>query len=121
MFQIPGGKDSADGGNGHGGNGADTKGRKKEVKGRKDSDKQEVVIEPKHLKDKLGYLVKLKKAADEASRDFNDAVKAVAKKSGFLATVVRKVAVAKAGEGFEEAQRVAEQMELAFEEAAKTA
>lgn len=116
MFQIPG----SESGNG-GGNGADTKVRKKDVKGRKDADKQEVVIEPKHFKDKIGHLVKLKKAADAANRDFNDAVKAVAKKSGFLATVVRKVSVAKAGEGFEEAKRVAEQLDLAFEEAAKTA
>jgi hypothetical protein len=91
----------------------------KEVRGRKTADKQEAVIEPKALKEALPSLVKLKLAADEATRALNDRVKTVAKKSGFLAAVVRKVTVAKAGEGFEEEHRKAEQLELAFTEVAK--
>lgn len=87
-------------------------------RGRKNRDKQEAVIETAKLKDKLSYLVKLKKASDSASTEFNDAIKATAEKSGLLASVVRKVVVAASGEDYEAKQREAEQLSLAFEECA---
>ena len=93
-----------------GGNGADNG-----AKGRKGKDRQEAVIEPKVLKQRMGELVKLKKASDSASENLNDAIKAAAEKSGFLASIVRKVVVAKAGEDFDGKKREAEQLELAFE------
>lgn len=91
----------------------------KGARGRKGKDKQEAVIEAAVLKKKLPELVKLKKAADEASADLNDAIKKAAEQSGLLATVVRKVVVASAGENFEEKKREAEQLSLAFEEVEK--
>lgn len=89
------------------------------ARGRKNRDKQEAVIEVAKLREKLPQLVKLKKASDEASSDLNDAIKAAAEKSGLLASVVRKVVVASAGENFEEKKREAEQLSLAFEEVEK--
>lgn len=91
----------------------------KGAKGRKGKDKQEAVIEIAKLRQKLPELVKLKKAADEASANLNDGIKAAAEKSGLLASVVRKVVVASAGENFEEKKREAEQLSLAFEEVEK--
>lgn len=89
------------------------------AKGRKGADKQEAVIEVAKLRGKLPELVKLKKANDEAAANLNDAIKAAAEKSGLLASVVRKVVVASAGEKFEEKKREAEQLALAFEEVEK--
>lgn len=86
-----------------------------EVQGRKAKDRQEAVIEPKVLKQRMGELVKLKKAADSASEDLNDAIKACAEKSGLLASVVRKAVVASAGEDFEAKHREVEQLQLAFD------
>lgn len=91
----------------------------KGAKGRKGKDKQEAVIEIGKLRQKLPELVKLKKTADEASANLNDAIKSAAEKSGLLASVVRKVVVASAGENFEEKKREAEQLSLAFEEVEK--
>jgi len=88
----------------------------KSPRGRKDADKQEQVIKTKIIKDGIDKLVALKKAADDAATDFNDAVKAAAEKSGLLATTVKKFVVARAGENFEEAQRKVEQLALVFEE-----
>ena len=85
------------------------------AKGRKDASKQEAVIEPKVLKTRMPELVKLKKAADSAAEEFNDAVKAAAEKSGLLASVVRRAAVASAGEDFEAKHREVEQLQLAFD------
>jgi hypothetical protein len=92
----------------------------KNVRGRKDAE-QEAVPDAVVLKEGLPAVIKSILAADEAKKQANDKVKALAKKSGFLASVVKKVAKAKAGEGFEEAHRVAEQLELAFSEVAKPA
>ncbi len=94
------------------GNGSGTKA----PRGRKDASGQEAVIKTKELKTRIDELVKLKKAADEAAVEFNDAVKAAAEKSGLLASVVRKVVTASAGENYEEEKRKAEQLSLAFEE-----
>lgn len=87
----------------------------KKARGRKTKDKQEAVIKPDVLRERMGELVKLKKAADSAAVELNDAIKAAAEKSGLLATVVRKAVVASAGEDFEAKHREVEQLQLAFE------
>jgi hypothetical protein len=92
------------------------KSRQRSTEGRKDKTGQPAVMQPGVLKEKLNQLVKLKKAADEAATEFNEGVSKTAEKSGMLASVVRKVVTAAAGENFEEEKRKAEQMSLAFEE-----
>ena len=77
---------------------------------------QEAVERPQVLREAMPELVSLKKAADEASRDLSEAIKAKAKESGFLASVVRRLVVAKAGDKFGEKQREVEQLALVFEE-----
>lgn len=89
--------------------------KKGAARGRKGPDKQEAVIEPKVLKQRMPELVKLKKAADLAGVVLSDAIKVAAEKSGFLASVVRKAVVASAGEDFEAKNREVEQLQLAFE------
>ncbi len=91
-------------------------GKAKSARGRKDADKQEAVIKTKIVKDRVEELVNLKRAADEAGVQFNDAIKAAAEKSGLLAATVRKFVVARAGENFEEEARKVEQLSLIFEE-----
>ena len=85
-----------------------------DVEGRKGKDKQEAVIETAELKKRMPQLVKLKKAADDAGEDLNDAIKKAAEESGLLATVVRKAVVASAGENFEAKHREVTQLSLAF-------
>jgi len=92
-----------------------SKGNGKQPRGRQGADKQEAVLKSTVLKERMSQLVKLKTAADEASQNLNDAIKAAAEKSGFLASVVRKVVVAKAGEDFDGKKREVEQLEIAFE------
>lgn len=91
--------------------------KKKDVGGRKGADRQEAVPDPEALKAGLPTVERALKEADEANETASDKVKALAKKSGFLATVVRKAARANMGEPetFEEEKRKAEQLSLAFE------
>lgn len=77
---------------------------------------QEAVERPQVLREAMDELVRLKKAADEASSDLSEAIKAKAKESGFLASVVRRLVVARAGDKFQEKQREVEQLALVFEE-----
>lgn len=87
---------------------------KKTARGRQDRGGQEKVIKLKELEDRLPHLVSLKNKASEAAKDFSSAVKAVAEKSGLLASVVRKVTIAKSGDNFDEKAKEAEQLELVF-------
>lgn len=89
--------------------------RRKSGLGRKDSQGQEAVIKLDQVKDKVDYLVGLYKTATSASADLNDGIKAIAEKSGLLASVVRKYVVAKAGDKFEEKAREVEQLSLLFD------
>lgn len=89
--------------------------RRKSGLGRKDSQGQEAVIKLDQVKDKVDYLVGLYKTATSASSDLNDGIKAIAEKSGLLASVVRKYVVAKAGDKFEEKAREVEQLSLLFD------
>ena len=94
-------------------------GKEKRAAGRKDASKQPAVMDVTKFKDDLPKLKKLIVAAEEANEDMNNAITKVAEKSGILASVVRKVAKAWAGDDLEEKRREAEQLHLAFEEAAK--
>lgn len=89
--------------------------RRKSGLGRKDSDGQEAVIKLDKVKEKIDHLIKLHKTAADASDALNDGIKAVAEKSGLLASVVRKYVVAKAGDKFEEKAREVEQLSLLFD------
>ncbi len=86
------------------------------ARGRQDRSGQEKVIDKTKLTEKLDHLVRLHTSAKEAQKDLSDAIKAVAEKSGLLASVVRKIVVAKAGESFEEKKKEAEQLALMFDE-----
>lgn len=89
----------------------------KDTTGRKGADKQEVVPDKEALASAIPGVVKALKEQDEASDKANKKVKAVAKSTGFMASVVRKIAKASMGEDetFEKAKRDAEQLSLAFE------
>ena len=92
------------------------KGSKREKPvGRQDSQGQEAAMRPDVLKSRLAELVKLHGAAAEAAADLNDAIKACAEKSGYLASVIRKRVVAEAGENFADKKREVTQLALAFE------
>lgn len=84
------------------------------ARGRQDRSGQEKVIKTKELEDRLPHLISLKNKAADAAKDFSSAVKSVAEKSGLLASVVRKVVIAKAGDSFDEKKKEAEQLELVF-------
>jgi hypothetical protein len=88
----------------------------KGAKGRKDAEKQTMVITMEPVKDRIEDLILLLASADEASAKFDDAIKATAEKAGLLAAVVRKFVKARAGEKFEEEQQKVEQLSLIFEE-----
>lgn len=87
-----------------------------EVVGRIGPDHQEQIIDLKEIKDKIEYLVTLKLAADNASKDFSEAIKETAEHSGILASSLRKFVVARAGEKFAEKARECEQLSLLFED-----
>lgn len=89
---------------------------KAKARGRKDSEGQEAVIKTKPLKDSLRELGTLKAKSDAAKEKLNDAIKAVAEKSGLLSSVVRKFVNAATGEKFEEERRKVEQAALVFDE-----
>lgn len=86
------------------------------ARGRQDRSGQEKVIDKTKLVEKLPYLVKLHTSAKDAAKDLSDGIKKVAEQSGLLASVVRKIVVAKAGENFEEKKKEAEQLALMFDE-----
>lgn len=87
-----------------------------EVAGRIGPDQQEQIIDLKEVKDKVDYLVNLKVAADDASKDFSEAIKEVAERSGIMASSLRKFVVARAGEKFADKARECEQLSLLFED-----
>lgn len=86
------------------------------AKGRKSSDGTEDVIKVKPLKEAIAELETLKTKADAAKDRLNDAIKAVAERSGLLSKVVRKLVNARHGEGFEDAKREVDQLAIVFDE-----
>lgn len=91
----------------------------KKADGRKDASKQPAVKRPQIVAEKLDYLVGLHNAAKTKADERDEAVTAVAEESGYLASAVRKLVTAKAGEKFEEKHREVEQQGELFDEAAK--
>lgn len=89
----------------------------KETRGRKSADKQEMVPDPAALKAAIPGVKKVLAELEEAQDKANKKIKAVAKATGFLSSIVRKVAKSDMGEDetFEEAKRYSEQLSLAFE------
>ena len=91
-----------------------TEGRR--ATGRKGPDKQELVTKPDVIKKGIDNLVTLHHHAAAASEQLNDAVKALAEKSGYNASAVRKFMLARAGEKYEEMKKLAEQQLELFSE-----
>ena len=77
---------------------------------------QEAVIKMAPVKENIDNLIELFTKAGEASEKLNDAIKAMAEKSGMLAVVVRKLVTARAGEKFDDEKRKVEQLSLIFDE-----
>ena len=90
------------------------KGRRKAI-GRTDREGQESVIKISVVKDGVDNAVALYRKAAECDAQLNDAIKAMAEKSGLLAATVRKYVVAKASEDFQEHKRKVTQLALVFE------
>lgn len=86
--------------------------------GRKDAEKQPAAKQPKVIAERLDELVHLHQSAKLASEDLATAITKAAEDSGYLASAVRKIVTAKAGEKYEEAKRVVEQQFELFEEIA---
>ncbi len=91
---------------------------KRGARGRQDRSGQEKVIDKAKLLERMDHLVDLHNRARASGKDLSDAIKAVAEKSGLLASVVRKLVVAKASETFDEKKKEAEQLALMFDEVA---
>lgn len=89
---------------------------KRGARGRQDRSGQEKVIDMSKLDERMAHLIKLHNGARASNKDLSDAVKAVAEKCGLLASVVRKLVVAKAGDNFDEKKKEAAQLALAFDE-----
>jgi hypothetical protein len=89
-------------------------GRRGRGVGRQDRSKQEKVIKLSELDDRMTHLISLYNKSTEASKDLSDAIKAVAEKAGLLASVVRRLVTAKAGDNFDERKREVKQLSLAF-------
>lgn len=85
------------------------------AKGRQDRTGQETVKDITKLNEDMAKLVKLRATLAEASTDYSEAVKKAAERSGFLASVVRRLADAKAGDKFDDIKRTVDQMSEAFE------
>lgn len=77
--------------------------------GRQGRDKQEAVLQPSVVAEKIDHLEKLFVKAQEATKDLSDAIKAVAEKSGFLASNIKKLVSARIGDRFADKKRDAEQ------------
>lgn len=87
-------------------------------KGRMDADKQPAVKKPEIVAKRLDELVDLHHKSAAAAERAKDAVTKCAEDSGFLASAVRKLVTAKAGDKFEEKHREVEQQAELFDEAA---
>ena len=84
-------------------------------KGRQDRSGQETVKDITKLNEDMAKLLKLRSALSDASTDYSEAVKKTAERSGFLASVVRRLADAKHGDKFDDVKRMVDQLGEAFE------
>ena len=85
-------------------------------KGRMDADKQPAVKQPKIIAERIDDLVRLHNKAKSAGEASSGAIAKAAEDSGYLASAVRKLVTAKAGEKFEEKHREVEQQMELFDE-----
>lgn len=85
-------------------------------RGRQDADKQTAAKKPKVIAERVDELAKLHNLAQEAAARSKDAIAKAAEDSGYLASAVRKLVVARAGEKFEEKHREVEQQFELFDE-----
>lgn len=88
-------------------------------KGRQGAEKQTMAKKPKVVHDRLGEMVDLHNKAKTAKERADDAIAKAAEDSGYLASAVKKIVSAKAGEKFEEKHREIEQQAELFDEVAK--
>lgn len=89
---------------------------KRRMKGRKDADKQEKIIQLDAIKASLPELLELHTAVVDSNAAFSDAIKVTAEKGGVQASVLRKFVKATAGDQREEKKRENEQLCLLFDE-----
>lgn len=88
----------------------------KGARGRKENDGQEMVPQPNTLQDAMAELERAYKKQGAAKEAYSDAVKKVAKKAGYLASVVTKLVKARCDGTFADKQRQYEQLSLIFSE-----
>jgi len=86
------------------------------VRGRKGADKQEAVLRPKAVQEAIGELLTSYEKSVSAADRFNSMVKAIAEKSGFMASNIKRLVKARHGEAFEDRRRDAEQLTMLFDE-----
>ena len=84
-------------------------------RGRQDRTGQETVKDITKLNEDMAKLLKLQAELTNAQEDLSSAIKKTAESSGFLAAVVRRLVVAKAGDKFDEIKRQVDQLGEAFE------
>lgn len=95
---------------------------RKQVRGRKDKEKQEKVVTLEPLRERLTNLITLHAQTRTASAEYSEAIKATAEATGLMASVVRSYVTAKAApDGLKDAKRKAEQLALVFGEDEKLA
>lgn len=85
-------------------------------KGRQGAEKQTMAKQPKVIADRIDELVRLHAAAKSASEKAQDAITKAAEDSGYLASSVKKLVTARAGDKFEEKHREVEQQMELFDE-----
>ncbi|HEY4037832.1 MAG TPA: hypothetical protein VGM15_03340 [Burkholderiaceae bacterium] len=83
--------------------------------GRKDAEGQEKVITLDPLREKIDYLVGLKREAESAAEIYAEGVKTVAEQAGLLSATVNKFVGARL-KNFDEKRRMCAQLEMCFEE-----
>lgn len=84
--------------------------------GRKGRDGQEAVTQPSVVADAIDELERLETKARAAAAATNEAIKKVASESGYTASSIKKLVVARVGEKFKERMRDAEQQLELFTE-----
>lgn len=98
------------------GNGKDAGAERTKGRGRQGSEKQTVAKQPKVISERIDELVVLHVNAKHAATQAQDAITKAAEDSGYLASSVKKLVVARAGDKFEEKHREVEQQAELFEE-----
>ena len=83
--------------------------------GRTGRDKQQAVTKPQMVAEKIDHLEKLCVKAQEASKDYSDAVKKIAEQSGYIASNIRALVQARVKDKFGDKKRDAEQQLELFE------